>query len=93
MKSESKHTFVSYDGTMLEGTMSVPDGRCEQLALLVHGITSSRDELGLFSGLAEHLNDKGVASFRFDYRCHGINTQPCLAGGTTVDGARLGAAA
>jgi pimeloyl-ACP methyl ester carboxylesterase len=76
MKSESTHIFLSYDGAKLEGTLRVPGGRCERIALLVHGITSSRDELGLFSGLAKHLAERGVASFRFDYRCHGVNSQP-----------------
>lgn len=76
MKNESKYTFLSYDGTKLEGTLRIPDTRCHRLALLVHGITSSRDELGLFSGLAKHLAQRGIASFRFDYRSHGINSQP-----------------
>ncbi|MGH7243405.1 MAG: alpha/beta hydrolase [Phycisphaerales bacterium] len=44
--------------------------------LMVHGITSSRDELGLFSGLAQHLAGSGIPSFRFDYRCHGVNKRP-----------------
>lgn len=43
---------------------------------MVHGITSSRDEFGLFSGFAEHLARQGTPSFRFDYRCHGVNEQP-----------------
>lgn len=68
--------FLSFDGTPLEGTYrSVPDPGAAVL-LLVHGITSSRDELGLFSGLALNFAERGVASFRFDYRCHGNSDEP-----------------
>jgi pimeloyl-ACP methyl ester carboxylesterase len=73
---ESKHRFESYDGTELEGTlMPAPSGR-DTVALMVHGITSSRDEFGLFSDLARELAEEGVPSFRFDYRCHGTSTIP-----------------
>ena len=75
MQNESTQVVVSYDGTVIEGTLCVPDAPTTQLALLVHGIMSSRDELGLFSGLASHLAHNGIASFRFDYRCHGKNSQ------------------
>lgn len=75
--------FGSFDGTALEGTLqnaaSSPD-----IVLMVHGITSNRDEFGLFSGLAEHLAAGGLPSFRFDYRCHGASkaamTKLTLAG-------------
>lgn len=72
---ETTHRFRSYDGTSLEGTLSVASSPSEAVALLVHGITSSRDEFGLFSGLAEYLANAGISSLRFDYRCHGINQQ------------------
>lgn len=74
MKTEQK--FRSYDGTALEGTFVQGNGRRDAVVLLVHGITSSRDELGLFSGFAAHLAQEGMPSFRFDYRCHGVNKQP-----------------
>lgn len=73
---ETKHKFRSYDGTALEGTLARPKDAAGTVVLLVHGITSSRDELGLFSGFADHLALAGVASFRFDYRCHGASKQP-----------------
>jgi pimeloyl-ACP methyl ester carboxylesterase len=73
---EKRHRFRSYDGTTLEGTLAVRTGARDSVALLVHGITSSRDEFGLFSGFAEHLLGDGIPSFRFDYRCHGVNKQP-----------------
>ena len=74
---ETEHRFRSYDGIKLEGTLAGPDDPSGQpIVLLVHGITSSRNEYGLFSGLAAHLAREGIQSFRFDYRCHGVNKQP-----------------
>jgi pimeloyl-ACP methyl ester carboxylesterase len=73
---EETYGFKSYDGTALEGTLAGGDGRGDDLVLMVHGINSSRDELGLFSGFAEYLESSGLPSFRFDYRCHGVNSQP-----------------
>ncbi len=69
----TRHKFKSYDGTALDGTLQPGDGGGGHVVLMVHGITSSRDECGLFSGLAERLAVDGVPSFRFDYRCHGVN--------------------
>lgn len=69
--------FRSYDGASLEGTYESGDHRTtDTVVVLVHGITSSRDEFGLFSGLANHLANEGGSSFRFDYRCHGKNAWP-----------------
>lgn len=71
--------FRSYDGTPLEGTYASGDAASDTVVILVHGITSSRDEFGLFSGLAGHLVNEGVPSLRFDYRCHGKSKQPMEA--------------
>ena len=73
---ESSLRFQSYDGTALEGTYTGERDKSEVVALMVHGITSSRDEYGLFSGLAQYLASKGTPSVRFDYRCHGKSKQP-----------------
>lgn len=73
---ESKHQFFSYDDTELEGTLTPCQSTHDTLVLMVHGITSSRDEFGLFSGLAAKLAQEGFPSFRFDYRCHGISSTP-----------------
>lgn len=64
--------FKSYDGSSLEGTFV--EAKNEKGALLfVHGITSSRDELGFHSDYAEYLGDNAISTLRFDYRYHGIN--------------------
>lgn len=62
--------FKSYDGYELEGTLVKVDK--EKAALLfVHGITSSRDELGFHSNYAKFLSENGITTLRFDYRFHG----------------------
>ena len=64
--------FKSYDGYELEGTFLKAEK--EKAALLfVHGITSSRDELGFHSDYARYLTENGITTLRFDYRYHGIN--------------------
>ncbi|MBX2980268.1 MAG: alpha/beta fold hydrolase [Flavobacteriales bacterium] len=70
--TEETIKFSSYDGYKLEGTMQ--RAAKEKAALLfVHGITSSRDELGFHSDYANYLAENGVSSFRFDYRFHGVH--------------------
>lgn len=73
---ETTIRFRSFDGTPLEGTYASAEKKGDDLAILVHGITSSRDEFGLFSGLAKYLAASGTPSFRFDYRCHGKSSLP-----------------
>ena len=61
--------FKSYDGFGLNGT--VLKATKEKAALLfVHGITSSRDELGFHSDYANYLVENGITNLRFDYRYH-----------------------
>lgn len=74
----TRHKFKSYDGTPLEGTLQPGDAGAGRVVLMVHGITSSRDEFGLYSGLAERLVGEGTPSFRFDYRCHGMNKRSMI---------------
>jgi pimeloyl-ACP methyl ester carboxylesterase len=64
--------FRSYDGYKLRGTYLAPQGKTVACLLFVHGITSSRDELGFHSDMAIFLAERGVASLRFDYRFHGV---------------------
>lgn len=62
--------FKSYDGSELTGT--IQKANKEKAALVfVHGITSSKDELGFHSDYAKFLSEHGVTSLRFDYRFHG----------------------
>lgn len=62
--------FKSYDGYELEGTLLRANSEKGAL-LFVHGITSSRDELGFHSDYAKFLGENGITTLRFDYRFHG----------------------
>lgn len=73
---ETTVKFESYDGLVLEGTYRSPSDSLKGSILLVHGITSNRDEWGFYSKLANRLENIGIASFRIDYRCHGIDKTP-----------------
>lgn len=63
--------FTSFDGLPLSGTLERPGGPTRGRALFVHGMTATRDEWGFFTQLAARLAGIGIASLRFDYRCHG----------------------
>ncbi|WP_456438561.1 alpha/beta hydrolase family protein [Psychroserpens sp.] len=68
--NEQYINFKSYDGTILEGTFI--KAKTEKTAVLfVHGITSSRNELGFHSEYAKFLFENGITTLRFDYRFHG----------------------
>jgi len=67
---ESIIKFKSYDGYELDGTLLNADKEKGAL-LFVHGITSSRDELGFHSEYAKFLGENGITTLRFDYRFHG----------------------
>lgn len=67
---ETKIKFKSYDGCDLNGTL-IKANKEKAALLFVHGITSSRDELGFHSDYARFLSEHGVTTLRFDYRYHG----------------------
>ncbi len=66
---ERKIKFQSYDGYKLEGTLVTAEKEKGAL-VFVHGITSSRDELGFHSDYAKFLGENGISSLRFDLRYH-----------------------
>jgi pimeloyl-ACP methyl ester carboxylesterase len=72
MMTETIITFQSYDGYSLEGTFLKADKE-KAAALFVHGITSSRDELGFHSDYATFLALNDISSLRFDLRYHGVH--------------------
>lgn len=70
--------FRSFDGVSLEGTLTLPDGPCHSGVVQVHGIDSDRDEYGFYSRMSDFLGDNGFASFRFDWRCYGVDKERAL---------------
>lgn len=74
LKPKSKKVaFASRDGLKLHGTFTPATGRTRGAMLMVHGITSDRDEWGIFELFAKELAANGVASLRFDWRGHGAS--------------------
>ncbi|MBF0176965.1 MAG: alpha/beta hydrolase [Magnetococcales bacterium] len=73
--------FTSFDGVELEGTLEIPQGGVfDQLLVMVPGINVTRDEyLGFYTRLASQLRENSIASFRFDWRCHGFDSSRPLS--------------
>lgn len=69
--NETDVRFSSLDGLVLKGTLQLPTGNVRQMAVLVHGITTDREEDGFYTELANRLQRKGIGSLRFDFRGHG----------------------
>ncbi len=68
--------FKSFDGTVLNGILTVPENQnTKGVFLLMHGIPSGKDEWGFYSDMAEVLLSNSYASFRFDFRYNG-NADP-----------------
>lgn len=71
--TETIESFVSYDGLTLYGTYRIPEEPVRAAILLVHPITANRsfyeDEANFYAG-------HGIATLRFDYRCHGDDKTP-----------------
>lgn len=58
------------------------------IVILSHGITSEKNEAGLYSELAETLKQFGYSSYRFDYRGHGdssISSKEITISGEVLD--------
>lgn len=69
-------SFASFDGLMLNGTLVTPRSQIRGAMLLVHGITADREEWGFYTRMAQILEEIGIATLRFDYRCHGVDKTP-----------------
>lgn len=65
--------FDSLDGLRLAGTVALPSQAPIGSVVLLHGNGSDRNEMGLFSRLADALGRAGIVSLRFDLRGHGAS--------------------
>ncbi len=69
--TEKPLTFPSA-GYELSAYIHIPSAGANAMALFLHGFTGNKIEANrLFVDLARALCRAGIASFRFDYRCHG----------------------
>jgi alpha/beta superfamily hydrolase len=66
-----KISLKTADGIKLVGIQLKPVFKTDKIIILCHGLTVDKDEGGIFVRLAEILANKGIASFRFDFRGHG----------------------
>lgn len=68
---EERVTYASIDGLSLAGVFTVPRD-AHGFVVMVHGLNVDRDEWqGFYRELAGAMYDSGIASLRFDTRCHG----------------------
>lgn len=68
MRSQ-KITLLTPDKIKIVGIFSKKSS--EKIVVLCHGITSNKNEGGIFIDLEKKLNEKGFSVFRFDFRGHG----------------------
>lgn len=68
---EGKIFLKTSDGIKLCGIWNVPKVKSEKAIILAHGITSDKDEEGIFSELTQYLKNDNYSVFRFDFRGHG----------------------
>lgn len=71
--TETSERFVSYDGLTLYGTYRIPKDTIRAAMLLVHPITANR---AFYDDEANFYAKHGIATLRFDYRCHGVEQTP-----------------
>lgn len=71
--SETTERFTSYDGLPLQGTYRSPAQPARAAMLLVHPIGANQ---AFFEDEASFYAGHGIATLRFDYRCHGDDPIP-----------------
>jgi pimeloyl-ACP methyl ester carboxylesterase len=68
---EQKYFFKNKENIRLCGILTRPGRDTKSCVILCHGITSDKEEDGIFTNLARKLAIAGFAVFRFDFRGHG----------------------
>ena len=71
--NETAVSFTGYDGLRLYGAYRQPTDAIRAAMVLVHPITADR---GFYEDEAGFLVQHGVATLRFDFRCHGVDQTP-----------------
>jgi len=70
----TKIFITNKSGMKLAGVWSIPKQPTDKAIILAHGITGDKDEVGIFTDLANLLKRNNFAVFRFDFRAHGEST-------------------
>ncbi len=68
---EEKVFLVNTEGKKLCGLFHEPKKSNGTCVILCHGITSNKDECGVFIDVANELAERGFSTFRFDFTAHG----------------------
>ena len=68
---EKKVFFYAEDGVKLCSIWTLPKNKTRRAIVLAHGITSDKDEDGVFVKLASQLQQNDFVVLRFDFRGHG----------------------
>jgi uncharacterized protein len=63
-------TFTNSKGDKLVGVLEGQDNKARPVIIICHGHHSNKDRPN-YTSLAERLNNKGLATFRFDFYGHG----------------------
>lgn len=68
---EKSSYIKNNDGLKLSCILSTPEKKTNKCVILCHGITSDKNEEGIFKKLADALVLSGYSVMRFDFRAHG----------------------
>ncbi len=71
--------FSSYDGTSLVGVLTKPTGGASHALLMCHGLPSDKNEYGFYTDMSNFMAERGIASFRFDFRYNGESQKGALS--------------
>jgi pimeloyl-ACP methyl ester carboxylesterase len=69
--AEVSTTIESFDGVLLDATITRPSRESGATVVLVHGIAADKDQGGMFTELAGLLAEQGRRAVRFSFRGHG----------------------
>jgi uncharacterized protein len=66
---EVKISIINEFNEKLVGLKTIPDTQKDKYptVILVHGFGVTKEEYGMFDGIAEHLSQAGILVFRFDF--------------------------
>lgn len=73
--TERRVNFAAPDGAEINGILTVPSRKAKYAAILLHGITTQKNEYAdFFRQLANSLAQHNICSLRIDFRGHGDST-------------------
>jgi len=76
MENTERHVnFTAPDGAKINGILTLPSGKAKYAVVLLHGITTQKNEYAdFFRQFADLLAQHDICSLRIDFRGHGDST-------------------